>query len=323
MIFELWNNLLFTIQALTRVRATLPDFIYQRYSRFNWAGAAISYLLGIPLLLEYNGSEVWLGRNWDGVSLLWLVELFERLNLSAAQYIFVVSAVERENLLRMGVPESKIQVNPNGVNIDVFKPGQGGKEVRNKLNIDHKVVAGFAGTFCPWHGIPVLIEAITRLPLSKNCHFLLIGEGSMKAEVEEMVKLKGCADRITFTGRLKYQDMPAYLDACDILISPHVPMEDGSEFFGSPTKIFEYMAMARPIIASHLGQMGEVLKDQSNGLLLTPRNVEELVMAITQLADDAPMRNRLGAQARQDAINNHTWVRNAQTVITAYESLYR
>src|SRR5262249_39111040 len=122
MIFELWNNLVFTSWAFSRINQLKPDFIYQRYSRFSWAGAAISYLTGIPLILEYNGSEVWLGRNWDGVSLFWLLERFEKLNLLAAQYICVVSEVEKNNLVCAGVVERKIIVNPNGVDVNVFKP---------------------------------------------------------------------------------------------------------------------------------------------------------------------------------------------------------
>src|SRR5262249_53933488 len=233
MIFELWNNLVFTSWAFSRINQLKPDFIYQRYSRFSWAGAAISYLTGIPLILEYNGSEVWLGRNWDGVSLFWLLERFEKLNLLAAQYICVVSEVEKNNLVCAGVAERKIIVNPNGVDVNVFKPGEGGAETRKKLGIEDKIVVGFAGTFCPWHGMLVLGDAIPRLPPEADCHFLLIGDGNLRLDVESAIRANGAADRVTFTGRLSHKLMPAYLDACDILISPHVPMEDGSEFFGS------------------------------------------------------------------------------------------
>ncbi len=318
MIFELWNNLTFTFQALRKILSNPPDFIYQRYSRFTWAGVVISWLTKIPLLLEFNGSEVWVGRYWDDASFLWLLEKFEKLNLQAANLIFVVSEVEKKNLTALGIAPEKIVVNFNGVDPEMFRPNIGGAEVRSKLGIADKTVVGFVGTFGPWHGVLVLAEAITRLPRTVNCHFLLIGEGNLKHNVEEIVKKANCTDRVTFTGRLSHNLVPSYLDACDILVSPQIPMEDGSDFFGSPTKLFEYMAMAKPIVASRLGQLADVIKNEQNGYLVEPANVDMLVTILTQLATHPGECQRLGEQARQDVIANYTWKRNASRVLEAY-----
>ena len=102
-----------------------PDFIYQRYARFSWAGVVASLQTKRPLFLEYNGSEVWVGRHWDRVGSLDLLERYERLNLDAAARIFVVSDVERRNLEARGVRHEKIVVNPNGVDVQRFRPGAG------------------------------------------------------------------------------------------------------------------------------------------------------------------------------------------------------
>src|SRR6185503_18585522 len=99
-----------------------PDFIYQRYARFSWAGVVASLRTKRPLFLEYNGSEVWVGRHWDRVGNLDLLERYERLNLNAATRIFVVSEVERRNLEKRGVKSQKIVINPNGVDTSVFLP---------------------------------------------------------------------------------------------------------------------------------------------------------------------------------------------------------
>jgi glycosyltransferase involved in cell wall biosynthesis/O-antigen/teichoic acid export membrane protein len=318
MIFELWNNLTFTFYALGKIKENPPDFIYQRYSRFTFAGVVISWLTKIPLLLEFNGSEVWVGRHWDDASLLWLLEKFELLNLKASQLIFVVSEVEKKNLVKAGVNPSKIVVNFNGVDPEMFRPNQGGEEVRKELGINDKTVVGFVGTFGPWHGVLVLAEAIIKMPKDSNCHFLLIGEGSLKSKVEEIVKTNNSTDRVTFTGRLSHKLVPSYLDACDILVSPHVPMEDGSDFFGSPTKLFEYMAMAKPIVASRLGQIADVIEDKKNGYLLEPSNVNMLVETLTKLSYNPRDCKILGTQAREDVITNYTWKRNAGRVLEAY-----
>ena len=122
--FDIYNNLLFTQRAIAEIEGR-PDFIYQRYSRFSFAGVAASLKLRRPLFLEYNGSEVWVGRYWDQVGSLNVLARYERLNLKAAAYIFVVSEVVRQDLLRAGVDDDKIVVNPNGVDVERFRPGMG------------------------------------------------------------------------------------------------------------------------------------------------------------------------------------------------------
>ena len=122
-------------------------------------------------------------------------------------------------------------------------------------------------------------------------------------------------------GAVEHDRVPPLLDACDVLVSPHVPLEDGSPFFGSPTKLFEYMAMGKGIVASRLGQIGEVLENETNALLVEPGNVVELAGAIERLADSPELRERLGAAAREAAVERHTWKHNAQRVIDGYRDL--
>ncbi|HTG14249.1 MAG TPA: glycosyltransferase family 4 protein, partial [Blastocatellia bacterium] len=320
-LFELWNNLGFTARSLRYVRALAAsgqiDFIYQRYNRFNWTGVVLSLVTGLPLALEFNGSEVWISENWDPVGLLWLLRRVERLNLKAADHIFVVSEVERRNLLTAGIASHRIVVNPNGVDVDRFRLVCGGGETRAALGISDKIVVGFLGSFGPWHGAPVLAEAARRISTEAGCHFLFIGDGEQRGTVEGIIDSAGKSVSTTFVGRVSHAEAPAYLDACDIFVAPNVPAGDGSEFFGSPTKLFEYMAMARPVVASRLGQIAEVIDDGSNGLLVEPGDPQALAMAIEKLAADEGLRARLGAAARQTVIDRYTWRHNAETVFDA------
>ena len=321
-LFEIHNNLVFTRGAVPLIERADPDFIYQRYARFSWAGVVAANRTKRPLFLEYNGSEVWVGRHWDRVGSLDLLERYERLNLDAAARIFVVSDVERRNLEARGVAANKIVVNPNGVDVERFRPGVGGAKTRRELGIrDDEVVAGFVGTFGPWHGVEKLAEAIKLIPLDVPVRFLLVGSGSLHAEVEKRLEAEVTAGRVIFTGAVNHDRVPGLLDACDILVAPHVPLADGSEFFGSPTKIFEYMAMGKGIVASRLGQIGEVLADGETALLVQPGDVEELRAAIARLIEDDGLRKSLGARAREVAEREHTWTHNAQRVIDEFKAL--
>ena len=320
-LFDIHNNLVFTRAAAALIERGNPDFIYQRYARFSWAGVAAAIRTGRPLFLEYNGSEVWVGRHWDRVGSLDLLERYERLNMEAAARIFVVSEVERRNLEARGVAAEKIVLNPNGVDVELFRPGVGGGEVRHQLGLNETdVVAGFVGTFGPWHGVIELSKAIKTIPSHVPVRFLIVGSGSLYGEVEKLLEAERASGRVIFTGAVAHERVPALLDACDILIAPHVPLADGSEFFGSPTKIFEYMAMGKAIVASRLGQIGEVLRHEEMALLVEPGNVKELAAAIVRLVESDELRARLGPKARDAAVREHTWVQNAQRVLQAYDS---
>jgi glycosyltransferase involved in cell wall biosynthesis len=321
-LFDIHNNLVFTRGAAPLVERARPDFIYQRYARFSWAGVVAALRTRRPLFLEYNGSEVWVGRHWDRVGRLDLLERYERLNLDAAARIFVVSEVERRNLEARGVVGSKIVVNPNGVDVERFRPDVGRTEARRELGLkDDDVVVGFVGTFGPWHGVEKLAAAIKAIPTNVRVRFLLIGSGSLHTEVERQLETETRAGRVIFTGAVAHERVPALLDACDILVAPHVPLADGSEFFGSPTKVFEYMAMGKAIIASRLGQIGEVLSDNETALLVEPGDVKELTEAMIKLIESGELRKRLGAKARETAVENYTWGHNARRVLDAYRSL--
>jgi len=321
-LFDIHNNLVFTRGAVPLIEQAQPDFIYQRYARFSWAGVVAALSTRRPLFLEYNGSEVWVGRHWDRVGSLDLLERYERLNLDAAARIFVVSEVERRNLESRGVAPEKIIVNPNGVDVESFRPGVGGAETRRELGLsDNDVVAGFVGTFGPWHGVEKLAEAIKATRASLPVRFLLVGSGSLHAEVEKQLEAETRARRVIFTGAVAHDRVPKLLDACDILVAPHVPLADGSDFFGSPTKVFEYMAMGKAIVASRLGQIGEVLVDRETALLVEPDNVAELRAAIVKLVESGELRERLGTNAREVAAHEHTWVHNAKRVLQAYRSV--
>ena len=318
--FDLRNNLIFSAGALREIERSPVDLIYQRYARFSWAGVRASLRTGAPLFLEYNGSEVWMGKHWDRGDMLPLLGRFERLNLEAAARIFVVADVERRNLLRAGIADEKIVVNPNGVDTEKFRPHVGGDAVRRELGLaTDETLAGFVGTFGPWHGVLTLAEAITLLPGDSRVRFLLVGAGRLREEVERIVRAAGKENQVIFVGHVDHERVPALLDACDILLSPHVPLEDGSEFFGSPTKLFEYMAMGKGIVASRLGQIGEVLVDQETALLTEPGNARELADAILRLSGSREFRERLGAAARRAAVAEHTWKHNAQRVLDAYQ----
>jgi len=149
----------------------------------------------------------------------------------------------------------------------------------------------------------------------------MIGDGKMLPEARSIIEAAGVSSHVTFTGLVPQEDGPAYLAACDVLVSPHVPNSDGSEFFGSPTKLFEYMAMGAGIVASRLAQIADVLEHGKTALLVRPGSATELATAICLLVSDENLRSELGRNARRRAETQHTWRRHTERIIDHVRSL--
>lgn len=208
------------------------------------------------------------------------------------------------------------------MDVDTFRPGVGGENVRREFGVPPDVpLVGFVGTFGPWHGVEVLAQAIARIPAEILIRFLLVGNGALRGRFESMLREAGATDRVLLLGAVDHQRVPSLLDACDLFVSPHVPLDAGAEFFGSPTKLFEYMAMGKGIVASRLGQIGDVLEDEKTALLVEPGSVEQLTQSIIRLTADKELRQRLGNAARDVAVSRYTWKHNVRRVLDEYASL--
>jgi glycosyltransferase involved in cell wall biosynthesis len=156
---------------------------------------------------------------------------------------------------------------------------------------------------------------------SECYHFLFIGSGEDRRAAESIIAAGNRLPGATFAGWISHHRVPSYLDACDVLVSPQVESGDGSRFFGSPTKLFEYMAMARPVVASRIGQMSELIVDGQNGVLVDPGDPPALAKAIEALAGDDQKRERIGIAARATVIERYTWRHNVERAFDAIERL--
>lgn len=299
-------------------------FLYQRSALNAYAGMQYALKHGIPFVLEYNGSEVWISNKWGGRKLRAkeLSEKIERLTFEKATLIICVSAPLKEQLLEMGIEEDKIIVNPNGVNPEMYSPFVDGAEVRRKMGVtDTTVVIGFIGTFGAWHGTDVLAEAFAYLVREVNLetpiHLLLIGDGLKMPDVKKVIQANRLESVCTLAGVVPQNQGPIYLAACDILVSPQIRNADGTPFFGSPTKLFEYMAMGKAIVTSDMDQMAEIFEHGKTALLCEPGNALSLAQAIKTLVQDQELRMRLGEAARMEVCSKYTWQLHTEKIVKA------
>src|SRR5262249_24728478 len=200
-------------------------------------------------------------------------------------------------------------------------------------------VATFIGTFGQWHGVDVLARAIARLIAERRAQldqlrlrFLLVGDGQKMPLGGAALSRVAAARSLRLPGLLPQPGAPRYLAASDLLLSPHVANADGTRFFGSPTKLFEYMAMARGIIASDLDQIGDVLQPAVRfpaeieaaspgavAVLVPPGDESALMDAVLSLAAQPERRATLGENARRLALARYTWSHHVAAILAGLE----
>lgn len=311
------------------IQAEKPTFIYQRHSEFIHATTTIARKAGLRLILEANNSEWWWKRNWAKLFFDKLLRRSEEVQFQAADAIMVVSDVLKNDLVRLfELDPSKIHVNPNGVDIERFTNTIDAPKFFQTLRPElqsrwrGKILCGFVGTFGEWHGVEVLARSVSHAVRENPAlHFMLIGDGKLRGSVEKILADNGVSDFVTLLGTVRHDLVPSYLALCEILLSPHTENTDGTVFFGSPTKLFEYMGMGKAIVASGVGQISDIIRDGTNGVIIRQRDERDLADKICALALDLPKCHTLGAAARRDAENTYSWKHNARRAVEVYENL--
>jgi glycosyltransferase involved in cell wall biosynthesis len=195
-------------------------------------------------------------------------------------------------------PKFRISVVTNGVDLEQFVPREPDEEFLREFGLAGKFVCSYVGTIGMAHGLEVVIEAAGLLKARgrDDIRFCLVGDGAQRARLQEASHEAGVADVVVFTGRQPKERMPTVLassDACLVHLR-------GCELFGSviPSKIFETMAMGRPIIMGVRGEAGEIVEAAGAGLLMEPDSAESLVDCVARLADDRRLLADLSASGR-------------------------
>jgi len=313
------HNLRFAARARAAARDLKPDFIYERYSLWGMSGLWLARELGIPLVLEVNAPLVYEQQRYRaGVTCPPLARWVERHIWQKVDLMLAVSESLRSHMQRSGVDDARIQILPNAVNPELFRMASEGSEIRKRLNLDGHFTVGFVGTFRPWHGVELLLAAFEDLHrMDPLTHLLLVGDGPLRPGFENQIRNAGLQGAVTFAGRIAHQDVPQYLAAMDVAVAPY-PILD--EFYYSPLKLFEYLAAGRPVVASRVGQVAEILMDGATGLLFEPGDRAGLVRCLQRLRKNATLRSELGRNAAA-VCSEHTWNRNAARVIHWVEPL--
>lgn len=284
------------------------DVIYERYSLFGTAGLTVARTRGVPFLLEVNAPLIVERQRVEPLPLASLAREREEAVFRGADAVLCVSeGVASYTRTHNAAPE-RVHVVPNGVDDTRFYPGVSGAEVRSRYGLGTAPVIGFTGSLKPWHGVDLLLEAFSRAA-EKHWRLLIVGEGPEGDRLRGLTRELRIAGQVIFTGAVHHDAIPAHVAAFDIAVAPY---RGAADFYFSPLKLYEYLAVGRAIVASDIGQIASVIRHLENGYLVPPDDAATLAGGLARLVEDGELRSELGSRAPLDV---HSWKRVAETVL--------
>ncbi|MGQ7843955.1 glycosyltransferase family 4 protein [Granulosicoccus sp. 3-233] len=280
------------------------DLVYERHSLFTHAPMSVALRKGIPGVLEVNAPLIEEQSRHRQLPLALEARSMASRAMRCAKVVTAVSPAVSEYARSLGAQPDRIHVVENGVNPRRFP------ETRKPAG---PFTIGFLGTLKPWHDVTTLVQAFLLLrQRGLDASLLIVGDGPERSSLEAQVGRLQLADCVEFTGKQTPSEVPRQLARMHVAVAPY---RGDQPFYFSPLKIHEYMAAGLPVVASRVGHLESVIRDEHNGLLCPPGDPLALASKLEHLASDTELARRLGVTAREHVITHHDWNQVASHVL--------
>lgn len=246
-------------------------------------------------------------------------QLFRRLlrHRNLISYISITQALQQDLVKAMPTLADKIAIIPDGAEKPGDKPTMVQLAPRTRVNL------GYCGHLYEGKGMEIIAELVKHCP---EAHFHIVG--GLPTDLEKWQRHLSRYDNITFYGHVAPYLTDAYIAQFDICLLPNqrrvflANKENDIDIgkYTSPMKLFQYMAAGKPIIASAIPVLGEILEDNHNALLCAPEDITAWQQAIRTLIDNPELGQRLGNQAQDDLVSRYTWSARASRILAQVNS---
>ena len=304
-------------------------YLYKIYLRTFLVAISVLFLIKlikkykIDLVLERGsslGAGVLASRITKRPSIVEIIDdNHSSISLKLAERVIIYT----QKVLKCDVPENRLVKVTASANTELFNPNINPMIIRKKYRLWGKKVIGYAGNFEKWHGVLDLVHA-TDYILQKDSNIVFLFVGNATSEVIRIIHNTGKCDSFILPGPVDYFRVPKYLAAADILVAPYNPAgANHTQKYGyiySPIKIFEYMAMGKPIITSDLPTIKTVIRDGIDGILIPPGKPHKLAKAILLLLQNEKLKTNLGRNARTKVLQFYSWDRLASIFLKIIKS---
>jgi len=278
---------------------------------------------GLPVVYEMRASwedaAVDHGSTREGSLRYRASRSLESFALKRATQVTTICEGLRGDIAKRGIPEERITVIPNAVDVGAFRLGaEPDPQLRRELGLEGATVLGFAGSFYGYEGLHLLIEAAARmLPRHPTLRVLLVGGGPQEQRLKAQVAAAGLQDRVIFTGRVPHAQVQRYYELIDVLAYPRLPIRLTE--LVTPLKPLEAMAQGRMFVASDVGGHRELIRDRETGFLFRAGDVEALQRALEDVLAQRELWPQIRAQARRFVEVERTWASS----VARYGEVYR
>lgn len=298
-------------EALRQATEGQPlDLIYERYAIGSGAAFEFARSAGTPFVLEVNSPLEAEALRYRGVSVAGEGSCADlrRAMFTEAHSVLAVSSAVADYARANGASSRNLHVQPNGVDLERFRPRVEGDALREQLVPAGAFALGFHGRVRPWHNVPMLVSAAGKLiEEGVQLHLLLIGEGGF----EELVADHLPAGAFSIERWLPHDEVGRYVACFDALVMTHSAQ---APFYFSPLKLYEAMAAGVPPVVPALGDLPRLLNHRQDALLFEPDDEPGLMDAIRELAADSSLHGRLAAEGRRLAARS-SWRDIARDVL--------
>lgn len=286
-------NQLAVIQALTSrldevVKVVKPDVLHAHSPALNGVAALrVGRCQNIPVVYEvrafWEDAAADHGTSLEGGLRYRMTRIMETYVLRRADAVTAICEGLRQDIIARGIPESKVTVIPNAVDIERFEmSSKRDAELVKKLGLENAQVLGFIGSFYAYEGLPLLVDALPRvLAEMPNTRVMLVGGGPQESQLKEQAKALGLADKVVFTGRVPHNEVQRYYNLVDVFVYPRLPMRLTD--LVTPLKPLEAMAQGRIVLASDVGGHRELIEHGRNGFLFKAADAQALADAVIKL----------------------------------------
>lgn len=297
-------------RAAWRQLAGQVDWVYERYSVFQALGRPFAQA-GIPWILETNemqSEEAHVDRN--SLVLTSLARRSERqAYLDCSMLVCVSDPLKQLVTQRLGVPTEKVAVVPNGVDTEFFRPTSA-----PRLFEGFTIV--YVGGLEPWQGVDALLHGICTVREREGVviHAVIAGDGPVRRNLERLNAELGLTDCVRFLGAVPREAIPPIIAACDMGYSGHTESQ-GRAVFRSPLKLYEYMAMARPVLSSSIADARQLVVPGETGFLFDAESGESLSLALGQAYAARDRLPAMGERARAQVEQHHSWKARCRQIV--------
>ncbi|MCC6790803.1 MAG: glycosyltransferase family 4 protein [Thermomicrobiales bacterium] len=284
---------------LVHAHVILPD---------GYAAAKWGQRRSIPVICTAHGNDVNIDPHFNR-----LTRMQTRWTIRSVDAMIAVSSALSERMCQLATPK-QVKIIPNGVNLDVFTPIDR-NHARRQLGLPEEIpIILFVGSLLPVKGVQHLIGAFHRVrERVPDAMLVLVGEGSLRSELEATAERLGVDQAVRFAGRQARELIPTWMAAADLLTLP-------SENEGMPLVVLEAMASGLPVVASDVGGIGEAMGFPRPGILTPPGDEAILASAIVELLLDPVLRRRMGMHGRNRS-RSLTWSANAESTVQLYRDV--